>query len=119
MSKYMKWFIIVLVCSQFLGYFWVRYMLPTKVVALIEKNGCDGYEAMGADLPIAYLYTTETEIIVYLTKDINNAGARLLKLKVNYIDTAPPFLKGIYSKARYQISSSEIAKNFSDCWSKA
>ena len=116
MGKWFKWILILLAVSQIYSYFHIKNKIPPMVVALIEKNGCEGYEVFGMDLPFNYFFNTETETTIYLT-DTNKSNGGSTKLKVTIIDTSLPFLKGI-GNLRYEISGEEVTKNFYDCWKK-
>ena len=70
MGKWIKWILILLVVFQIFTYFNVKNNIPPMVVALIEKNGCEGYEVP----------TTETETTV-----------QMVGQKVTIIDTSLPF----------------------------
>ena len=110
----MRWLIVILIVIQIGTYFLNKYTLPPTIVSFLEKNGCDGYEPYGMDLPMDYLISTESMSTVYLTSK-DNPSKGLTKLKVTLIDTSPPLLKGI-SNFRFQISGEQIKTHFSDCW---
>ena len=111
MGKWIKWILILLVVSQISVYFLLKNNFPSEVVTLIERNGCEGYEVFGMDLPFNYFFNTETETTVYL----NDPNGGSTKLKVTLIDTSLPFVRGI-GNVRYEIRGEEVEKNFYDCW---
>ena len=112
--KWLKWLVVILIVIQIGTYFWNKYKLPTQIVLLLEKNGCDSYEPYGMDLPLDYFISTESMSTLYLTS-IDSPSKGLTKLKVTLIDTSPPLLKGI-TNFRFQISGEQIKTLFSDCW---
>lgn len=112
--KWLKWLILILILFQIITYFWNKHSLPPQIVSLLEKNGCDGYEPYGMDLPMGYFINTESMSTLYLTSK-DNPSKGLNKVKVTLIDTSPPLLKGI-TNFRWSISGEQIKTHFSDCW---
>ena len=112
--KWLKWFVIILIVIQIGTYFINKQMIPSKVLALIERNGCDEYEVFGMDLPLDFFIKTETTPTVYLNSTENSTN-RNVKLNITFIDTSPPLLKG-FGNAKYQISGEQINTHFTHCW---
>ena len=116
MSKWIKWIVIILIGYQIINYFYVKQNIPHKVFSLIERNGCEGYEVFGMNLPFNYVFQTETDTIVYLT----HPTERSVDLDVKLTDPTVPIFKGFgLGDNRFQITTDEINKNFSHCWKKS
>lgn len=112
--KWLKLLVIILIVIQIGTYFINKQMIPSKVVSLIERNGCDEYEVFGMDLPLDFFFKTETTPTVYLNSKENSTN-RNVKLNITFIDTSPPLLKG-FGNSKYQISGEQINTHFSHCW---
>ena len=111
MSKWIKWIVLILIAFQIINYFYVKQKTPQKVLSLIERNGCEGYEVFGMNLPFNYVFKTETDTIVYLT----HPTKRNVDLNVKLIDPTVPLFKG-WGNHRYKVTSEEVIENFSHCW---
>ena len=111
MGKWLKWLVVVVVFSQPITYFWHKYSLPYNIVSFLEENGCIGFEVFGADFPLNYLLSSEIEANIYLI----STDDQKLNIKVNFIDTSPPFFKGV-GRARYFINRADLEKHFTDCF---
>ena len=112
--KWLKWLVVILIINQIGQYFYVKHKIPSKVVSLIERNGCDEYEVFGMDLTLDFFFQTETNPTVYLNSKENSTN-RNVKLNITLIDTSPPLLKGFWN-SKYQISGEQINTHFSYCW---
>lgn len=108
--KWIKWIVIFGVLIQAGSYWNVKYNIPKKVVNMLSEKGCEGYEHFGSNVPISYMYETETEMLLYL----DSPTGKTVKLKVGLIDPSLPFLKGI-TNFKWTISGSEMAEHFRGC----
>ena len=111
MSKWIKWIVLILIAFQIINYFYVKQKTPQKVLSLIERNGCEGYEVFRMNLPFNYVFKTETDTTVYLT----NPTKQNVDLSVKLIDPTVPLFKG-WGGHRYKFTSEEVTENFSHCW---
>ena len=102
MNKWVKWILIILLVVNGISYLYIKTQLPKRVVNLIGENGCEGYEPVGSDIPLDYLFVTETEPIVYVRSD-----ERFIDLKIKLIDTSLPFFKGL-GNLQYFIEGKEV-----------
>lgn len=111
MNKWVKWILIILLVLNGISYLHLKTQLPKYIVELIGENGCEGYEPVGSDIPLDYLFVTETKPTVYVRSE-----GRFIDLTIKHIDTSLPFFKGLFGNSQYMIEGKEVMMKLNHCF---